>query len=98
MIHNTKRPLPKYLDHREAAKAEAAALKSSGRARVEDLSVFRVKKETKKGKEHEYWHAAWMVERQDAQRVPGELQEAEPRRGAGQGAKDEGGGARDSKK
>ncbi len=29
---------------------------------MEDLSVFRVKKETKKGKEHEYWHAAWMVE------------------------------------
>jgi len=47
---------------REAARAEAAALHSSGRARVEDLSVFRVKKETKKGKEHEYWHAAWMVE------------------------------------
>jgi hypothetical protein len=49
-------------ERRETAKAEAAALKSSGRARVEDLSVFRVKKETKKGKEHEYWHAAWMVE------------------------------------
>jgi hypothetical protein len=48
-------------ERREAAKAEAAALKSSGRARVEDLSVFRVKKETKKGREHEYWHAAWMV-------------------------------------
>jgi hypothetical protein len=48
-------------EKREAAKAEAAALKSSGRARVEDLSVFRVKKETKTGKEHEYWHAAWMV-------------------------------------
>jgi len=49
-------------EKREAAKAEAAALASSGRARVEDLSVFRVKKETKKGKEHEYWHAAWMIE------------------------------------
>jgi len=49
-------------ERREATKAEAAALKSSGRARVEDLSVFRVMKETKKGKEHEYWHAAWMVE------------------------------------
>ena len=49
-------------EKREAAKAEAAALQSSGRARVEDLSVFRVKKETKKGKEHEYWHAAWMIE------------------------------------
>jgi len=30
--------------------------------------------------------------------IPGELQEAEPRRGAGQGAKDEGGETRDSKK
>jgi hypothetical protein len=49
-------------DRQEAARAEAAALTSSGRVRVEDLSVFRVKKETKKGKEHEYWHAAWMVE------------------------------------
>ena len=49
-------------ERREAAKAEAAALASSGRARVEDLSVFRVKKETKRGKEHEYWHAAWMIE------------------------------------
>jgi hypothetical protein len=48
-------------ERREAAKTEAAALANSGRARVEDLSVFRVKKETKKGKEHEYWHAAWMV-------------------------------------
>jgi hypothetical protein len=49
-------------ERREAAKAEAAALQTSGRARVEDLSVFRVRKETKKGKEHEYWHAAWMIE------------------------------------
>ena len=49
-------------ERREAAQAEAAALANSGQARVEDLSVFRVKKETKKGKEHEYWHAAWMVE------------------------------------
>ena len=48
-------------ERREAAKDEAAALANSGRARVEDLSVFRVKKETKKGREHEYWHAAWMV-------------------------------------
>ena len=29
---------------------------------MEDISVFKAKKETKKGKEHEYWHAAWMVE------------------------------------
>jgi hypothetical protein len=49
-------------ERREAAKAEAAALKHSGRTRIEDLSVFRVKKETKKGKEHEYWHAAWVVD------------------------------------
>jgi hypothetical protein len=25
---------------------------------VGNLSVFKVKKETKKGKEHEYWHVA----------------------------------------
>jgi len=48
-------------ERQEAAKAEAAALKSSGQARLEDLSVFVVKKEMKKGKEHEYWHAAWMA-------------------------------------
>jgi hypothetical protein len=29
---------------------------------LEDLSVFKVKKANKKGKEHEYWHAAWMAE------------------------------------
>jgi hypothetical protein len=52
----------RLLEKRETANAEAAALANSGRARVEDLSVFRVKKETKKGKEHEYWHAAWMIE------------------------------------
>jgi hypothetical protein len=28
---------------------------------VKDLSVLRVKKETKRGKEHEYLHATWMV-------------------------------------
>ncbi len=49
-------------ERQEAAQAEAAALKSSGQARLEDLSVFRVKKEMKKGKEHEYWHAAWVVD------------------------------------
>lgn len=32
------------------------------RIEVEDLSVFKVKKEMKKGKEHEYWHAAWMID------------------------------------
>jgi len=52
----------KLRERREAARAEAAALANSGQARVEDLSVFRVKKETKKGKGHEYWHAAWMIE------------------------------------
>ncbi len=49
-------------EKREVAQIEAAALQRSGRARVEDLSVFRVKKETKKGKKHEYWHAAWMID------------------------------------
>ncbi len=34
--------------------------RAPGLARVEDLSVFRVKEETRK--ELEYWHAAWMVE------------------------------------
>ncbi len=49
-------------ERREAARSEAAALKSSGHARLEDLSIFKVKKEMKKGKEHEYWHAAWVVD------------------------------------
>lgn len=49
-------------ERQEAAQAEAAALKSSGQARLEDLSVFKVKKEMKKGREHEYWHAAWVVD------------------------------------
>lgn len=52
----------KLRKRREAAQAEASALKSSGQARLEDLSVFKVKKEMKKGKEHEYWHAAWVVD------------------------------------
>jgi hypothetical protein len=51
---------------REAVQAEAAVLKSSGQARLEDLSVFKVKKATKKGakkgKEREYWYSAWAVE------------------------------------
>ncbi len=51
----------RLLERQEAAQAEAAALKSSGRARLEDLSAFKVKKEMKKGKGHEYWHAAWVV-------------------------------------
>ncbi len=46
---------------REAAQAEAAALQSSGQARLEDLNAFKVKKEMKKGMEHEYWHAAWVI-------------------------------------
>lgn len=40
----------------------ATALQSSGRINVEDLSVFKVKKETRKGKEYECRHTAWMVE------------------------------------
>ncbi len=49
-------------ERQETVQAEAAALKSSGQARLEDLSVFVVKKDMKKGKEHEYWHAAWVIE------------------------------------
>jgi hypothetical protein len=49
-------------ERQEAAQAEAAALQSSGQARLEDLSVFKAKKEMKKGKEHEYWHAAWVID------------------------------------
>lgn len=44
----------------ENAQAEAAALKSSGRARLEDLTVFEIQKTSKKGKTHSYWHASWM--------------------------------------
>jgi len=49
-------------ERQEATQAEVAALKRSGQARLEDLSVFKIKKEMKKGKEHEYWHAAWMAD------------------------------------
>lgn len=45
---------------RDAVQAEAAASKAS--ARLEDLSVFKVKMEMKKGKAHEYWHAAWITD------------------------------------
>lgn len=48
-------------ERQEAVQAEAVALASSGQARLEDLSVFKVKKEMKTGKEHEYWHAAWII-------------------------------------
>lgn len=47
------------IERREMILTDASALKSTGQARVEDLSVFKVKKEMKKGKEHGYWHAAW---------------------------------------
>jgi hypothetical protein len=59
---------------------------------VEDLSVFRVKKETKRGKEHEYLHAAWMVGGKTRNVYPGELQEDEPPRDAGGSETDEGAG------
>ncbi len=49
-------------ERQEATQVEAAVLQSSGRARLEDLSVFKIKKEMKKGKEHEYWHAAWVID------------------------------------
>ncbi len=49
-------------ERREAVRAEADALQSSGQARLEDLSVYKVRKEMKMGKEHEYWHAAWVID------------------------------------
>jgi hypothetical protein len=48
-------------ERQEAAQAKAAALQSSGQARLEDLSIFKVKKEMKKGEEHDFWHADWIV-------------------------------------
>jgi hypothetical protein len=50
---------------RKAAKEAAVLLYAPGteaRPRLEDLSVFKVRKANKNGKEHEYWHAAWIVE------------------------------------
>ncbi len=46
-----------------AAARELADIEDLGdlQARLEDLSVFKVKKEMRKGKEHEYWRAAWIV-------------------------------------
>jgi hypothetical protein len=45
---------------RDDALAEATALKDSGQARLEDLSVYVVEKITgKKGNKHRYWHASW---------------------------------------
>jgi len=38
----------------ELGPAAGAARGCEGQARVEDLSVFKVKKESKKGKEHEF--------------------------------------------
>ncbi len=53
------------IEMRKAAQTEAAALQCSGQARLEDLSVFKVKKVTKKGKkkakEREYWYSAWSI-------------------------------------
>jgi hypothetical protein len=52
-------------ERRAAAHAEAKALQNSGQARLEDLSVFKVKKATRKGtknsKKREYWYSAWAV-------------------------------------
>ena len=52
-------------ERREAAHAEAMALQNSGQARLEDLSVFKIKKATRKGtkngKKREYWYSAWVV-------------------------------------
>jgi len=43
------------------AKRELEELEASGKARLEDLHVFKVEKETKKGKRNEYWHASWRL-------------------------------------
>jgi hypothetical protein len=43
------------------AKRELEGLEASGRPRLEDLHVFTVEKETKKGKRNEYWHASWRL-------------------------------------
>jgi len=62
---NTNEMQETLIEMRKAAEAEAAALQSSGQARLEDLSVFKVKKVTKKGnkkaKEREYWYSAWSI-------------------------------------
>jgi hypothetical protein len=46
-------------DIQEQSLAEAAALKNSGLARLEDLHVFTVEKTAKKGGTYQYWYAAW---------------------------------------
>jgi hypothetical protein len=38
----------KLRERQEAAQAEAVALKSSGQARLEDLSIFKIKKERRR--------------------------------------------------
>jgi len=43
------------------AKMELEELEASGRARLEDLHIFKVEKETRKGKRNEYWHASWRL-------------------------------------
>jgi len=43
------------------AKRELEELEASGRARLEDLHIFKVEKETRKGKRNEYWHASWRL-------------------------------------
>lgn len=46
---------------RKEAKRELEELEASGRARLEDLHIFTVEKETQKGKRNEYWHASWRL-------------------------------------
>ena len=43
------------------AKRELEELEASGRARLEDLHIFKVEKETRKGRRNEYWHASWRL-------------------------------------
>jgi hypothetical protein len=55
--HVKKRDLKEI---RDQAEMDATELKESGKARLEDLHVFIVKKPGgKKSKFREYWHAAW---------------------------------------
>jgi len=51
-------------ERREAARGEGRSTAEilAGRGWGGGWGVFRVKKEGKNGKVHEYWHAAWMVE------------------------------------
>jgi hypothetical protein len=47
----------------DEAKAQAAALKASGKARLEDLNVYTLERARGKNKNvHSYWYASWREE------------------------------------